>query len=128
MLVVNWNTFSIDNYFHFPSKEDQSLKLLELTLAVPRINQDNRFKVLSQRKMELLLLVLVFVCSSLVQSEQDVVPSIPVSVSRRPSSDVYYYKNDSTLGTFCDNENFINVTYLVSETRCVTNEDLLTCK
>ena len=74
--------------------------------------------------MELLLLVVVIVCSSSVLSEQDVGPSIPVSVSRRPNSDVYFYKNDSTLGTFCDNENFINVTYLVSETRCVTNEDL----
>ena len=74
--------------------------------------------------MGLLLLVVVIVCSSSVLSEQDVGLSVPVSVSRRPSSDVYFYKNASTLGYFCDNENFINVTYLVSETRCVTNEDL----
>ena len=80
--------------------------------------------------MELLLLVLVFACSSisLVQSEENVDASIPEFVSRRQSSDVYYYKNDSSLGTFCDNENYINVTYLVSERKCVTYEDLLTGK
>ena len=58
------------------------------------------------------------------QSEQNVDPSIPVSVSRRPRSDVYYYNNDSTSGTFCDNENFIDVTYLVSERSCIKNKDL----
>ena len=70
--------------------------------------------------MELFLLVVVIVCSS----AQDFSPSIPVFVSRRPSSDVYFYYNDSSRGHFCDNENYIDVTYLVSERRCVTNEDL----
>ena len=77
--------------------------------------------------MELLLVVLVFECSSLVQSEGNVDLSIPVSVQRRQSSDVYYYNNGSN-HEICDNDNFINVTYLVSERRCVTNEDLFSGK
>ena len=74
--------------------------------------------------MELFLLVVVIVSSSSVLSTQDVGPSVPVSVSRRPSSDAYFYHNDSSRGHFCDNDNHIDVTYLVSERRCVTNEYL----
>ena len=72
----------------------------------------------------LLLLVLAFACSSLVQSEGNVDPSTPViSVQRRQSNDVYYYDNGSN-HEVCDSDNYINVTYLVSERRCVTNKDL----
>ena len=78
--------------------------------------------------MELLLLVLVLVLLSSVQSEEDVNPSIPEFVSRRQSSDVYYLNNGSIYGTLCDNENFINVTYLVGERRCIANEDLFSGK
>ena len=70
--------------------------------------------------MELLLLVVVFAFLSSVQSGDS---SVLVSVSRRQSTDVYYY-NDSTHGTICDNDNHIDVTYLVSERRCIANEDL----
>ena len=72
--------------------------------------------------MELLLLVVVLVCSPSVQSEET---SIPVGVSRRPSSDMYF-NNQSMYGIVCDNEEFVNVTYLVSERRCISNEDLFT--
>ena len=83
--------------------------------------------VISQRRMELLLLAVVFVCSQSVQSEEDVDPSIPLSVTRRLSSDLFYFYN-STRGVICDNDDYINVTYLVSERRCISNEDLFTGK
>ena len=70
--------------------------------------------------MELLLLVLVFLSSSLAHSEENVDPSIPVAVHRRQSSDLYFYNNGSD-HEVCDSA---NVTYLVIERRCVRNEDL----
>ena len=64
--------------------------------------------------MKLLLLVLVLVCSSPVQSEGEAETMIPRLVTRRHSVDFYD-------GMFCDHE---ENTYLVSERKCVKFEEL----
>ena len=46
--------------------------------------------------------------------------NVPVSVSRRIGGDIYYVT--STSHFVCSND---NVTFLVSENRCIKNEELL---
>ena len=47
--------------------------------------------------------------------------NVPVSVTRRIGGDIYYVT--STRHFVCSNGN--NVTFLVSENRCIKNEELL---
>ena len=77
-----------------------------------------------EREMKLLLLILATVCMSNVKSVKggDDEPHL-VAVTRRLSHDFYYYNGFS--GAFsCDNDLYINVTYLVSERLCVAEEEL----
>ena len=58
------------------------------------------------------------ILASLIASD---VNNVPVSVTRRIGGDIYYVT--STSHFVCNNDN--NVTFLVSENRCIKNEELL---
>ena len=74
----------------------------------------------AEREMMLSLLILATVCMSNVKGDDE---QHLVSVSRRLSNDIYYY-NGSSGATICDNELYINITYLVDERLCVAEEEL----
>ena len=78
----------------------------------------------TEGEMKLLLLILATVCMSKVKSEDgDDKPHL-VAVNRRSSNDFYYYNGSSSEKRICDNELFINITYLVDERLCVAEEEL----
>ena len=83
----------------------------------------NLIQLCTERDMKLLLLMLATVCMSKVKSQESDAEPYLVSVSRRLSSDFYYY-NGSSGASACDNELYINITYLVDDGLCVAEEEL----
>ena len=75
----------------------------------------------NERKRRLVLLSLVFeVCISVCAVESDTESGIVERISRRLSSDIYYFINSSSSSVTCGNEN----TYLISENKCVKDAEL----
>ena len=73
--------------------------------------------------MKLVILIMVFMCTSSAQDEEVL---IPVWVSRRQSNDFYKTFGDDQR-TVCDDK-MVNITILVNEKRCVRNQELFSCK
>ena len=68
------------------------------------------------------ILILVSALSSVALSEEE--NSMVYSVSRRPSGDIYTITlPNSTVHFVCSNDGMGNLTFLVSERRCVNNEE-----
>ena len=63
------------------------------------------------------VLLFYIILASLIASDINV----PISVTRRIGGDIYYVT--STTHFVCNNDN--NITFLVSENRCIKNEELL---
>ena len=77
-----------------------------------------------QRKCCLVLLLFVYnivVCLPDSVQAVDTEYGIVERVSRRQSRDFYFFINSSTTGTNCGDK---NIHYLISEERCVTDEEL----
>ena len=75
--------------------------------------------------MKLVILIMVFMCTSSAQGKE---ASVPVWVSRRSSNDLYKtFGDDKSTVTVCDN-NKVNITILVGEKRCVRNRELFSGK
>ena len=73
--------------------------------------------------MKLVILIMMFVCTSSAQNEE---VSILVWVNRRSTNDLYKNFGDD-LRTVCVYSG-VNTTILVSEKRCVRNQDLFSGK
>ena len=78
----------------------------------------------SERKWRfvLQLLFVIEVCIiSVCAAVNDTQSEIVEWVRRRPSSDIYKFINSSSTGDNCGNE---SITYLISENKCVKNQEL----
>jgi hypothetical protein len=66
------------------------------------------------------LLVYRVVCMDAIVTEL----SVPVSVERQPGNDTVHFSSESARNTFsCNTDD--KVTYLVDDSRCVSNQELL---
>ena len=74
--------------------------------------------------MKLVMLILVFMCTSSAQNEE---ATIPVWVRRRSSNDLYETFGDDQRKRLCDDK-MVNITILVSKKRCVRNQELFSGK
>ena len=63
------------------------------------------------------VLVLVSIASNVILASEE---NIPVQVNRRLDGDIYWYSLTSTIFEVCQD----NLTYLVSEDRCVNDQEL----
>lgn len=72
--------------------------------------------------MKLMILIMMFIIY--ISSAEDEKASIPIWVRRRLSNDFYRTTDDSQdAKTVCDDKG-MNITFLVSEKRCVKSQDL----
>ena len=69
-------------------------------------------------------IVFVYIINSLVSTKPCSEETVPVSVNRRPSGDIFV--SESNISCTCNEDD--NLTYLVAERQCVDNQDLLNGK